>query len=101
MPIGANVNSERSQYKHETIFFPPSMLLLLDSVLNSDKNPTNTVKSQRSREVLLNDLSGDRSFSNQKCEAESEAEEELCVCALFEPNRNSLVKFVLHYVVKV
>ena len=69
MPIGANVNSKRSQYKHETIFFPPSMLLLLDdSVLKSDKNPTNTVKSRRSREVLLNNLGGDCSFSNQKCD---------------------------------
>ena len=62
MPIGANVNSKRSQYKHETIFFPPSMLLLLDSVLNSDKNPTNRVKSRRRREVLLNNLGGDCSF---------------------------------------
>ena len=44
------------------------MLLLLDSVLNSDKNPANTVKSRRSREVLLNNLDEDCSFSNQKCD---------------------------------
>ena len=68
MPIGANVNSKQSRYKHETIFFPPSMLLLLDSVLNSDKDPTNTVKSRRSREVLLNNFGGDCSFSNEKCD---------------------------------